>query len=89
MSFSFLDSNKNVSQLRLRNTRGSGSYLSECESDYTLANGPFNEKNEYSNLDGTDVLKDCDVLLLSFAVQRFQEKRSRTSKIMSHPEDLW
>ncbi len=27
------------------------------------ANGPLNEKGEYSNLEGTDALKDCDVLL--------------------------
>ena len=27
------------------------------------ANGPINDKDEYSNLDGTDALKDCDVLL--------------------------
>jgi type 1 glutamine amidotransferase len=27
------------------------------------ANGPLNEKSEFSNLDGTDILKDCDVLL--------------------------
>lgn len=27
------------------------------------ANGPVNEKDEYSKLDGTDILKNCDVLL--------------------------
>lgn len=27
------------------------------------ANGPLNEKDEYSNLDGTEALKNCDVLL--------------------------
>lgn len=27
------------------------------------ANGPLNEKSEYSNLEGTDALNDCDVLL--------------------------
>ncbi len=27
------------------------------------ANGPLNEKNEYSNLAGTEILKHCDVLL--------------------------
>lgn len=28
------------------------------------ADGPINEKDEYSNLEGTDILKTCDVLLI-------------------------
>jgi type 1 glutamine amidotransferase len=28
------------------------------------ADGPLNEKGEYSNLEGTDALKDCDILLM-------------------------
>src|SRR5687768_3053990 len=57
-------SNEYVSHITLKE------YKRELEANYVnvkvtilQANGPLNEKNEYSNLDGTDVLKDCDVLL--------------------------
>jgi type 1 glutamine amidotransferase len=57
-------SNEYVSHVTLKE------YKRELEATYAnvkvtilQANGPLNEKNEYSNLDGTDVLKDCDVLL--------------------------
>lgn len=57
-------SNEYVSHITLKE------YKRELEATYPnvkvtilQANGPLNEKNEYSNLDGTDVLKDCDVLL--------------------------
>lgn len=45
-------------------------YKENLESTYSnikvtilQADGPINEKDEYSNLNGTEVLKDCDVLL--------------------------
>jgi type 1 glutamine amidotransferase len=57
-------SNEYVSHITLKD------YKTKLESTYPAihvtilqADGPLNEKAEYSNLDGTDVLKDCDVLL--------------------------
>ncbi|MFT3705120.1 MAG: ThuA domain-containing protein [Agriterribacter sp.] len=37
---------------------------SNVEVTVLQANGPINEKDEYSNLDGTDILKTADVLLI-------------------------
>lgn len=57
-------SNEYVSHISLKE------YKKTLESTYSnvrvtilQANGPVNEKDEYSNLEGTDALKECDVLL--------------------------
>ena len=57
-------SNEYVSHITLKEYKKT---LEDTYSNVTVtilqANGPLNEKNEYSNLEGTDALKDCDVLL--------------------------
>ena len=56
--------NEYVSHITLKEYKNTlESMYSNVKVTILQANGPLNEKSEYSNLEGTVALKDCDVLL--------------------------